>query len=83
MLRRNPLLVTLSTQPPWGASPLKVAFSLATTVANITTPSLDVGDGTRTVDTGKSPASLAYTYLENRIFLAHLIVAQQQHYGGV
>jgi PKD repeat protein len=55
-------LIELKAQPASGNPPLKVTFSLGTTVQNITTWSLDFGDGQHTAGGGKPPASVAHTY---------------------
>ncbi|GEM_PF-1068334 len=67
-------LISLSTQPPSGAAPLKVAFALSTTVTNITTWSLDFGDGTRTAGAGKPPASVSHTYTKDGTYKATFAV---------
>ncbi len=55
-------LMSLSANPASGASPLKVTFGLATTVTNITSWTLDFGDGQNTAGGGKPPASVSHTY---------------------
>ncbi len=63
-------LISLSANPATGASPLKVSFGLATTVVNITTWTLDFGDGTHTAGGGKPPVSVSHTYSKDGTYKA-------------
>ncbi len=63
-------LIGLSANPASGASPLKVSFGLGTTVANITTWTLDFGDGQHTAGAGKPPASVSHTYSKDGAYKA-------------
>lgn len=63
-------LISLSANPASGTSPLKVSFGLGTTVANITTWTLDFGDGVHTGGGGKPPASTAHTYAKDGSYRA-------------
>jgi PKD repeat protein len=55
-------LMSLTTTPASGNPPLKVTFTLGTSVQNITTWSVAFGDGQRTAGGGKPPASVSHTY---------------------
>ncbi|MHB8641883.1 MAG: PKD domain-containing protein [Gaiellaceae bacterium] len=55
-------LMSLKAQPASGNPPLKVTFTLGTTVQHITTWVLAFGDGTRSSGGGKPPASVSHTY---------------------
>lgn len=58
-------LISLSANPPSGPTPLRVTFALGTTVKNITTWSVDFGDGQHTGGGGKPPASVSHTYAKD------------------
>lgn len=70
----NAQLISLTANPASGASPLKVAFGLGTTVVNITTWTLDFGDGTHTGGGGKPPASVSHTYAKDGSYKATFAV---------
>ena len=55
-------LMSLKAQPAAGNPPLRVTFALGTTVQNITTWTLDFGDGQHAGGGGKPPASVSHTY---------------------
>lgn len=55
-------LMTFTAAPVSGNPPLKVTFTLGTSVQNITTWTVDFGDGQHTGGAGKPPASIAHTY---------------------
>jgi PKD repeat protein len=55
-------LISLVAKPASGDPPLKVTFTLGTTVQNITTWAIDFGDGQRSGGAGKPPATVAHTY---------------------
>jgi len=55
-------LISLDAAPPAGPAPLRVTFALGTTVKNITTWSIDYGDGARAGGTGAPPAQVSHTY---------------------
>lgn len=67
-------LISLSANPASGVSPLKVAFGLGTTVVNITTWTLDFGDGQRTGGAGKPPASVTHSYAKDGSYKATFAV---------
>jgi hypothetical protein len=55
-------LISLIANPPSGNPPLAVIFKLSTTVQNITTWSVDFGDGDHTGGGGNPPQILYHTY---------------------
>ena len=63
-------LISLTANPASGASPLRVAFGLGTTAVNITTWTLDFGDGSHTGGGGKPPASVIHSYSKDGNFKA-------------
>lgn len=63
-------LISLTANPASGASPLSVTFGLGTTVANITTWTLDFGDGVHTGGSGKPPVSVTHSYAKDGSFKA-------------
>jgi PKD repeat protein len=58
-------LISLGANPPAGPAPLRVSFALGTTVKNITTWSVDFGDGQHTGGGGKPPVSVVHTYAKD------------------
>jgi PKD repeat protein len=76
-------LISLTANPRFGASLLRVTFGLGTTGVNITTWTLDFGDGQHTGGGGKPLASVVHSYAKKGIYLAYLVVSRQQQYGGV
>lgn len=67
-------LIGLVANPASGSVPLRVTFGLSTTVRNITTWSLDFGDGTHTGGVGNPPKSVSHTYAKNGAFRATFAV---------
>jgi PKD repeat protein len=67
-------LISLIANPPSGSPPLDVIFALSTTVQNITTWSLDFGDGQRTGGGGTPPAKVTHTYKKAGTFKPQLAV---------
>ncbi|MBV8394678.1 MAG: PKD domain-containing protein [Actinobacteria bacterium] len=55
-------LMSFSAKPTSGSPPLTVTFTLGTSVQNITTWSVDFGDGKHTGGSGKPPATVTHTY---------------------
>jgi PKD repeat protein len=55
-------LMTFTATPASGNPPLTVTFALGTTATNITTWSVDYGDGSQTSGVGKPPASVSHSY---------------------
>lgn len=55
-------LMSFSAKPVSGSPPLKVTFTLGTSVQNVTTWTIDFGDGQHTGGGGKPPASTSHTY---------------------
>lgn len=72
-------LIKLTANPASGPAPLKVTFSLSTTVKNITTWALDFGDGQRSGGAGKPPASIAHTYAKDGSYRATFSVKSGQY----
>jgi PKD repeat protein len=67
-------LMSFLAAPASGNPPLKVTFTLGTSVKNITTWSVDFGDGTHTGGAGKPPASVSHSYAKAGTYLANLAV---------
>src|SRR5258708_32151469 len=67
-------LMSLTAQPAAGNPPLKVTFTMGTTVQNITTWTLDFGDGQHTGGGGNPPASVAHTYTKAGAYTATFAV---------
>ena len=67
-------LISLIANPPSGNPPLDVIFKLSTSVQNITTWSVDFGDGTHTGGAGKPPASVSHSYAKAGTYLANFAV---------
>ena len=63
-------LISMTANPASGASPLRVTFGLGTTVVNITTWTLDFGDGSHTSGGGKPPVSVTHSYAKDGNFKA-------------
>ncbi len=72
-------LMKFSATPPSGNPPLKVTFTLATSVQNISTWTLDFGDGQHTGGGGKPPASVSHTYTSAGSFKATFAVKPGQY----
>lgn len=58
-------LISLTANPASGRAPLRVSFGLGTTVTNITTWTLDFGDGQRTGGSGKPTATVVHSYAKD------------------
>ena len=69
----------MTANPASGPSPLKVSFSLGTTVQKITTWSLDFGDGQRTGGAGKPPATATHNYAKDGNYKATFSVKPGQY----
>ena len=67
-------LMGFTAKPASGSPPLKVTFTLGTSVKNITTWSVDFGDGQHTGGAGKPPASVSHTYAKAGTFNANFAV---------
>src|SRR5258708_6405763 len=67
-------LMSLTAQPAAGNPQLKVTFTMGTTVQNITTWTLDFGDGQHTGGGGNPPASVAHTYTKAGAYKATFAV---------
>jgi PKD repeat protein len=67
-------LISLSANPASGPAPLRVTFTLGTTVKNITQWSVDFGDGHRVSGAGKPPASVTHTYAADGNYRASFAV---------
>ena len=63
-------LINMTANPASGASPLRVTFGLGTSVVNISTWTLDFGDGTHTGGGGKPPSSVVHSYAKDGSFKA-------------
>lgn len=74
-------LISLSANPAAGPAPLRVAFGLSTSVVNITTWTLDFGDGTHTGGVGNPPASVAHKYASNGSYKVYFAV-KPGHYAA-
>ncbi|HEX7626668.1 MAG TPA: PKD domain-containing protein [Gaiellaceae bacterium] len=72
-------LMSFTAQPSSGAPPLKVTFKLGTSVANITTWSVDFGDGQHTAGAGKPPATVSHTYAKAGTYAANFAVKPGQY----
>ncbi|MDE3097622.1 MAG: PKD domain-containing protein [Chloroflexota bacterium] len=72
-------LMAFKAQPASGAAPLKVTFTLGTSVQNITTWSVDFGDGQRAAGAGKPPATVSHTYAKDGTYRATFAVKPGQY----
>jgi PKD repeat protein len=80
----NAPILSLTASPTSGAHPLSVKFTLAAHIpGQIVSWQLIFGDGSQATGQGQPPASVSHTYAKAGTFLAYLMVAQQQAYGGV
>ena len=80
----TPPTLSLTAAPTSGRHPLAVTFRLGSNIpGQIVSWQLQFGDGFRSGGSGRPPASVAHTYTRAGTYAAFLIVAQQQHYGGV
>ena len=67
-------LMSFAAQPTSGNPPLRVTFTLGTAVKNITTWSVDFGDGQHTAGAGKPPATVSHTYAKAGTYAANFAV---------
>jgi PKD repeat protein len=67
-------LISFVATPAAGNPPLKVSFTLGTSVKNITTWTVDFGDGQHLGGAGKPPATLAHTYAKAGTYAANFAV---------
>jgi PKD repeat protein len=68
-------LIALTVQPPSGKAPLKVAFSLETSVQKPSEWDLDFGDGTPPArGSGEPPATVSHTYAKDGSYKATLAI---------
>ena len=72
-------LMSFAASPASGSLPLKVTFTLGTSVVNITTWAVDFGDGQRTGGGGKPPASVTHTYTKAGTYRATFSVKPGQY----
>lgn len=80
----TPPVLSLSATPTSGSHPLSVRFTLGTNIpGTIVSWELVFGDGARQSGSGKPPPTVSHTYAKVGTYGAYLVVAQQQHYGGV
>ena len=75
-------LMSFAASPASGSLPLKVTFTLGTSVVNITTWAVDFGDGQHTAGGGKPPASVTHTYTKAGTYRAVFSV-KPGHYALV
>jgi PKD repeat protein len=73
------VLSTFTASPATGNPPLKVTFALGTSVQNITTWSVDFGDGQTTGGAGRPPASVSHTYTKAGSYRATFVVKPGQY----
>ncbi|MDE3064593.1 MAG: PKD domain-containing protein [Acidobacteriota bacterium] len=80
----TPPILGVSATPTSGSRPLAVSFTIGTTIPGVITSwVIKFGDGYQAQGRGRPPATVAHTYAKKGVYLAYLIVAQQQKYGGV
>jgi len=80
----TPPTLSLSVTPTSGSHPLHVTFTLGSNIpGTVVSWQLQFGDGQQTGGSGRPPATVSHTYAKAGTFLAFLVVAQQQQYGGV
>ena len=72
-------LIGFTANPASGSSPLKVTFYLSTTVANITTWTVDFGDGGRRSGSGHPPVSVTDTFSKDGSYRATFSVKPGQY----
>ncbi|HSX22238.1 MAG TPA: PKD domain-containing protein, partial [Gaiellaceae bacterium] len=72
-------LMSFAASPAAGSLPLKVTFTLGTSVVNITTWTVDFGDGQHTAGGGKPPASVTHTYTKAGSYRAVFSVKPGQY----
>jgi PKD repeat protein len=79
-----PPTLSLTAAPTSGTHPLTVGFTLGTNIpGQVVSWVLQFGDGFRAQGSGRPPGSVTHTYSKAGVYLAYLVVAQQQQYGGV
>jgi PKD repeat protein len=80
----TPPVLSLTAKPTAGRHPLSVTFTLTTSIpGQLVSWEVVFGDGYRATGQGPPPATVSHTYAKAGTFLAYLVVAQQQQYGGV
>jgi PKD repeat protein len=80
----TPPVLNLTAKPATGTHPLKVTFTLMTSIpAQLVSWEVVFGDGSRATGLGAPPATVSHTYAKAGTYAAFLVVAQQQAYGGV
>jgi PKD repeat protein len=72
-------LMSFAASPASGSLPLKVTFTLGTSVVNITTWTVDFGDGQHTAGGGKPPASVTHTFTKAGTYRAVFSVKPGQY----
>lgn len=72
-------LISFTASPASGNPPLRVTFTLGTSVTNITTWSVDFGDGQRAGGGGKPPATVSHTYATAGSFRATFALKPGQY----
>jgi PKD repeat protein len=80
----TPPILGVIASPSSGTHPLAVRFTIGTTIPGVISSwVMKFGDGYQQSGRGKPPTSVTHTYAKKGVFLAVLLVAQQQTYGGV
>jgi PKD repeat protein len=72
-------LLSLIPSPASGSPPLDVVFKVSTSVQNISTWSIDFGDGTRGGGAGTPPATLYHTYKQGGTYKPQIAVKPGQY----
>jgi PKD repeat protein len=80
----TPPILGVISSPSSGTHPLTVRFTIGTTIPGVISSwVMKFGDGAQQGGQGKPPTSVSHTYTKKGVYLAYLVVAQQQQYGGV
>lgn len=80
----TPPILGVSVAPSSGTHPLAVKFTIGTTIPGVIVSwVMKFGDGYQQNGQGKPPTSVSHTYTKKGVYLAYLVVSQQQQYGGV
>ncbi|MFI5034797.1 MAG: PKD domain-containing protein [Acidimicrobiales bacterium] len=80
----TPPILGVGANPISGPHPLLVVFTIGTTIPGVIVSwVMKFGDGFQTSGQGKPPASVSHTYAKKGVYVAYLLVAQQQQYGAV
>jgi PKD repeat protein len=80
----TPPIVGVAAAPSSGTHPLAVKFTIGTTIPGVIVSwVMKFGDGYQQNGQGKPPASVSHIYTKKGVYLAFLVVSQQQQYGGV